>query len=172
MKALGLLVPHIVKNKDGEEEALDAEPRTIQTPFGDRGGVVIEPWLTDQWYVNAEELAKAPMAAVRIGRDRYCAQILGEDLLQLDGEYPALVCFAAVVVGASDSGLVWAQSKSSKTQSSTNHGCDARLATTLRFVADDIRKQAVIARNRILSAIGAMNSTHVLTLKMRDHRTA
>ncbi len=68
MKALGLLVPHIVKNKDGEEEALDAEPRSIQTPFGDRGGVVIEPWLTDQWYVNAEELAKAPMAAVRDGR--------------------------------------------------------------------------------------------------------
>jgi valyl-tRNA synthetase len=68
MKALGFLVPHIIKNKDGEEEALDAEPRTIQTPFGDRGGVVIEPWLTDQWYVNAEELAKAPMAAVRDGR--------------------------------------------------------------------------------------------------------
>ncbi len=68
MKALGLLVPHIIKNKDGEEDALDAEPRTIQTPFGDRGGVVIEPWLTDQWYVNAEELAKAPMAAVRDGR--------------------------------------------------------------------------------------------------------
>jgi valyl-tRNA synthetase len=43
------------------------EDRVIQTPFGDRGGVVIEPWLTDQWYVNAAELAKAPMAAVRSG---------------------------------------------------------------------------------------------------------
>jgi valyl-tRNA synthetase len=64
MKALGCLVPHI--DKEGTEH--DAEPRTIQTPFGDRGGVVIEPWLTDQWYVNAEELAKAPMAAVRDGR--------------------------------------------------------------------------------------------------------
>jgi valyl-tRNA synthetase len=63
MRALGLLVPHI--DKDGEEH--DAEPRTIQTPYGDRGGVVIEPWLTDQWYVNAEELAKAPLAAVRSG---------------------------------------------------------------------------------------------------------
>lgn len=68
MKALGLLVPHIVKTKDGEEEALDAEPRTIQTPFGDRGGVVIEPWLTDQWYVDAETLAQPPMQAVRDGR--------------------------------------------------------------------------------------------------------
>src|SRR3546814_682662 len=43
------------------------EDRVIATPFGDRGGVVIEPWLTDQWYVNAEELAKAPIEAVRSG---------------------------------------------------------------------------------------------------------
>jgi valyl-tRNA synthetase len=63
MKAAGLLVPHI--DKDGVEH--DAEPRTIQTPFGDRGGVVIEPWLTDQWYVDAEKLAAAPIAAVRSG---------------------------------------------------------------------------------------------------------
>jgi len=43
------------------------EDRVIQTPYGDRGGVVIEPWLTDQWYVDAETLAKAPMDAVRSG---------------------------------------------------------------------------------------------------------
>ncbi|MDG2004680.1 MAG: class I tRNA ligase family protein, partial [Novosphingobium sp.] len=67
MKDLGRLIPHISKNKQGEEVELDAEPRTIATPFGDRGGVVVEPWLTDQWYVNAEELAKAPMQAVRDG---------------------------------------------------------------------------------------------------------
>jgi len=68
MKALGLLVPHVSKNKEGEEVLSDAEPRTIQTPFGDRSGVVIEPWLTDQWYVDAEKLAVAPMQAVREGR--------------------------------------------------------------------------------------------------------
>jgi valyl-tRNA synthetase len=67
MKMLGLLVPHVAKGKDGEPVELDAEPRTIQTPYGDRGGVVIEPWLTDQWYVNAGELAKAPIEAVRSG---------------------------------------------------------------------------------------------------------
>ena len=64
MKALDCLVPHI--DKDGEEH--DSEPRTVATPFGDRGGVVIEPWLTDQWYVDAEKLAVAPMQAVRDGR--------------------------------------------------------------------------------------------------------
>jgi valyl-tRNA synthetase len=63
MKALGHLVPHI--DKDGVEH--DAEPRTIQTPFGDRGGVVIEPWLTDQWYVDAATLAKPAIDAVRSG---------------------------------------------------------------------------------------------------------
>ena len=64
MKEGGWLIPHI--DKDGLDH--DAEPRTIQTPFGDRGGVVIEPWLTDQWYVDAETLAQPPIKAVRDGR--------------------------------------------------------------------------------------------------------
>ncbi|WCT76487.1 valine--tRNA ligase [Novosphingobium humi] len=67
LKAEGLLVPHITKNKEGEEVEHDAEPRVIQTPYGDRGGVVIEPWLTDQWYVNAAVLAQKPIEAVRSG---------------------------------------------------------------------------------------------------------
>jgi valyl-tRNA synthetase len=55
-------------------EAMDAlgflekvEDRVIQTPFGDRSGQVIEPWLTDQWYVDAETLAKPAIEAVRSG---------------------------------------------------------------------------------------------------------
>jgi valyl-tRNA synthetase len=67
LKAEGLLVPHVTKDKEGNDVLNDAEPRTIQTPFGDRGGVVIEPWLTDQWYVNAEVLAQKPIEAVRSG---------------------------------------------------------------------------------------------------------
>ncbi len=67
MKALGFLVPHVTKDKEGEDVSADFEPRTIQTPFGDRSNVVIEPWLTDQWYVDAEKLAVAPMQAVRDG---------------------------------------------------------------------------------------------------------
>ena len=67
MKELGCLIPHVSKNKDGEETEHDAEPRTIATPFGDRGGVVIEPWLTDQWYVDAETLAQPAIEAVKSG---------------------------------------------------------------------------------------------------------
>ncbi|HSI17259.1 MAG TPA: valine--tRNA ligase, partial [Sphingomonas sp.] len=63
LKAEGFLVPHI--DKEGVEH--DAEPRTIQTPYGDRSGDVIEPWLTDQWYVDAATLAKAPIEAVQSG---------------------------------------------------------------------------------------------------------
>jgi len=59
----GVLIPHV--DKDGAEH--DAEPRTIQTPYGDRSGVVIEPWLTDQWYVDAATLAKPAIEAVRSG---------------------------------------------------------------------------------------------------------
>ncbi len=43
------------------------EDRVVATPFGDRSGVVIEPWQTDQWYVDAATLAKKPIEAVRSG---------------------------------------------------------------------------------------------------------
>ena len=67
MKEQGFLIPHVGKDKDGNPVEHDAEPRTIQTPYGDRSGVVIEPWLTDQWYVDAATLAQPAMEAVRSG---------------------------------------------------------------------------------------------------------
>ncbi len=47
------------------------EPHSLVVPHGDRSNVVIEPYLTDQWYVNAHELAKPAMAAVRDGRTKF-----------------------------------------------------------------------------------------------------
>lgn len=66
LKADGVLVLYV--DKEGVEH--DAEPRTIQTPFGDRSGVVIEPWLTDQWYVDAKTLAQPAIEAVKSGAIR------------------------------------------------------------------------------------------------------
>ncbi|MBS7540348.1 valine--tRNA ligase [Ancylobacter lacus] len=43
------------------------EPHTHMVPHGDRSNVVIEPWLTDQWYVDAHTLAQPALAAVREG---------------------------------------------------------------------------------------------------------
>ncbi|MET0363171.1 MAG: valine--tRNA ligase [Sphingobium sp.] len=58
-----------VETEDGTETRRQEkiEDRTIQTPYGDRSGVVIEPWLTDQWYVDAATLAQPAIEAVRSG---------------------------------------------------------------------------------------------------------
>ena len=50
------------------------EPNTHMVPHGDRSGVVIEPYLTDQWYVDAKTLAHPAIAAVRFGRTRIVPQ--------------------------------------------------------------------------------------------------
>jgi valyl-tRNA synthetase len=44
------------------------EPHTHMVPHGDRSGEVIEPFLKDQWYVDAKALAVRAMAAVEDGR--------------------------------------------------------------------------------------------------------
>jgi valyl-tRNA synthetase len=43
------------------------EPNTHMVPHGDRSGVVIEPYLTDQWYVDAKTMAQPAISAVRSG---------------------------------------------------------------------------------------------------------
>jgi len=47
------------------------EPHAHSVPHGDRSGVVIEPFLTDQWYVDAHTLAQPALAAVREGRANF-----------------------------------------------------------------------------------------------------
>jgi valyl-tRNA synthetase len=47
------------------------EDNAMQIPYGDRSGVVIEPWLTDQWYADAKTLAKPCIEAVETGRTRF-----------------------------------------------------------------------------------------------------
>ena len=44
------------------------EPNTHSVPHGDRSGAAIEPYLTDQWYVDAKTLAQPAIDAVRAGR--------------------------------------------------------------------------------------------------------
>ena len=60
----------VVERLDADGALERVEDRTIATPFGDRSGVVIEPWLTDQWYVDAKTLAAPAIEAVRDGRIR------------------------------------------------------------------------------------------------------
>ena len=48
-----------------------AEPHVHQVPHGDRSGAEIQPFLTDQWYVDAKKLATEAIAAVRAGRTKF-----------------------------------------------------------------------------------------------------
>ena len=62
------------KHKEEETQAPlvpMVENKKIMQPFGDRSGVVIEPMLTDQWFVDAETLAKPAIQAVRDGRTTF-----------------------------------------------------------------------------------------------------
>jgi len=51
--------------------ARGVEDKVIMQPFGDRSGVVIEPMLTDQWYVDAKTLAGPATEAVRSGQTKF-----------------------------------------------------------------------------------------------------
>ncbi|MBB6307609.1 valine--tRNA ligase [Xanthobacter tagetidis] len=62
---------HIVDLLTSLELVEKIEPHPHMVPHGDRSGVVIEPWLTDQWYVDAKTLAQPALAAVRDGRTKF-----------------------------------------------------------------------------------------------------
>ncbi|MGE0766179.1 MAG: valine--tRNA ligase [Hyphomicrobiaceae bacterium] len=47
------------------------EVTTHAVPHAQRGDAIVEPWLTDQWYVEAATLAKPALAAVRAGETRF-----------------------------------------------------------------------------------------------------
>jgi valyl-tRNA synthetase len=50
------------------------EPNTHMVPHGDRSGAILEPYLTDQWYVDAKTLAQPAIAAVRSGLTTFVPQ--------------------------------------------------------------------------------------------------
>ena len=56
----------MVTDDEGNSKPL-VENNKMSQPFGDRSGVVIEPMLTDQWYVDAKTLAEPAIEAVRKG---------------------------------------------------------------------------------------------------------
>ena len=61
----------ILQDLEAEGLVEREEVLTNVVPHGDRSGVVIEPWLMDQWYVNAEKLAAPAIKAVEDGRTKF-----------------------------------------------------------------------------------------------------
>ena len=61
----------VLADLEAEDLIERIEPHVHTVPHGDRSGAVIEPWLTDQWYVDAGTLAKPAIEAVEDGRIRF-----------------------------------------------------------------------------------------------------
>ena len=57
----------VVELLEGDGALVSVEDRVISTPYGDRSGAVIEPWLTDQWYVDVKPLAERVIKATKAG---------------------------------------------------------------------------------------------------------
>lgn len=61
----------IVADLDAQGLLEKIEPHKLKVPRGDRSGVVVEPYLTDQWYVKVEPLAGPAIDAVESGKIRF-----------------------------------------------------------------------------------------------------
>ena len=61
----------IVATFDAAGLLVSVNDHNLKTPKGDRSGTVIEPWLTDQWYVSTKPLAEPAIAAVEDGRIQF-----------------------------------------------------------------------------------------------------
>jgi len=61
----------VVADIDAEGLLIAVEDKKVMQPFGDRSGVVIEPMLTDQWFVAADKLAEEAMAKVDDGSTKF-----------------------------------------------------------------------------------------------------
>jgi valyl-tRNA synthetase len=61
----------IVADLEALELVEKIEPNAHVVPHGDRSGVPIEPWLSDQWYLDAHTLAQPAIKAVEEGRTKF-----------------------------------------------------------------------------------------------------
>ncbi|GAC1331668.1 MAG: valine--tRNA ligase [Beijerinckiaceae bacterium] len=61
----------VVEMMDARGLLAAIEPHTHVVPHAERSGIVVEPFLTDQWYVDAKTLAQPALAAVREGRANF-----------------------------------------------------------------------------------------------------
>ena len=82
------------------------EDHLLTVPRGDRSNAVVEPWLTDQWFVKIAPLAEPAIRAVEQGDVVFVPKQLRKHVLRLDARHQGLVHQPPAVVGAPDSGLV------------------------------------------------------------------
>ena len=61
----------MVEQSEAEGWLEEIKPHDLKVPRGDRSNTIVEPWLTDQWYVSIEKLAKPAIEAVEDGRTEF-----------------------------------------------------------------------------------------------------
>ena len=61
----------MVEQSEAEGWLEEIKPHDLKVPKGDRSNTIVEPWLTDQWYVSIEKLAKPAIEAVEDGRTEF-----------------------------------------------------------------------------------------------------
>ena len=72
----------IIQDLEEQNLLVATEDHTLNVPYGDRSDVVIEPMLTDQWFINAKALAQPAIDAVKTGRLKFIPESWNKTYLQ------------------------------------------------------------------------------------------
>jgi valyl-tRNA synthetase len=103
----------IVADLEAQGLLVSTKPHKLMVPRGDRTGVVIEPMLTDQWFVamskpgaDGKSIAGKALECVASGEIRFVPGELGQHLQPVAQQHPGLVHLAPALVGPPDPGLV------------------------------------------------------------------
>ena len=119
------------RSRGARASSSEIEPHKLTVPRGDRSNAVLEPLLTDQWFVEIEPLAEPAIEAVERGRIRFVPENWDRRLLRVDAQHQGLVHQPPALVGPPDSGLVRrgrtrATSRAAKPRRAREHALGAR----------------------------------------------
>ena len=154
------------------------EPHKLKVPRGDRTGAVVEPYLTDQWYVKIEPLAEPAIEGRRRRPHEVRARELVEDVLRMDAQHPGLVHHPPALVGTPHPGVVRRRrarstSRATKPKSarSTRCGPDVKLTQDSRRARHLVLLRAVAVLDARLARHDA-GTADVLPDERARHRAS
>ena len=85
---------------------VEIKDHAMTVPVSQRSGSVIEPRLSDQWFIKIQPLADKAIAAVKDGHIRFTPEMYEKTYFEWMGNIHDWCISRQLVVGASDSGLV------------------------------------------------------------------
>ena len=97
----------LVKDLEAQGFLVKIEPYVHNIGKCYRCHTIIEPWLSDQWFVKMKPLAAPALRVVHEGKIQFPSGSLDKGIRTLDDEYPRLVHIAADLVGTPDTGVLY-----------------------------------------------------------------